>query len=167
MFRSILERIDQVSHWAIVFVMGAMASIVSMQVVFRYVFNYSIDSADELSRLFFVWSIFLAIPHGVRFGIHVGIDLFVRNLAESIKDNLARALNLVSAVLMGFVFVIGWQATMDKWPELMPTLPISAGLYYAAVVICAGHSFLHLFYLVIHGHRAWEETNDTDDMVTQ
>ncbi|MEO3427449.1 TRAP transporter small permease [Pelagibius sp. CAU 1746] len=161
-----LERIDRVSHWAIVLVMGGMASIVSIQVLFRYVFNYSIDSADELSRLFFVWSIFLSIPHGVRFGIHVGIDLLVRNLDEAVKDKLGRSLNAVSAVLMGFVFVIGWQATMDKWPELMPTLPVSAGLYYVAVVICAGHSFLHLVYLAWHGNGAWDAAQNADEMVS-
>lgn len=167
MFRSVLERIDKVSYWTVVLVMGGMATIVSVQVLFRYVFNYSIDSADELSRLFFVWSIFLAIPHGVRYGIHVGIDLFVRNLPTIQKERLARALNILSAMLMAFVFVIGLQATMDKWPELMPTLPVSAGLYYAAVVICAGHSFLHLVFLVVYGSRAWDEASDTDQMVTQ
>lgn len=155
--RTILRSIDRVSQWLLVLAMAGMTSIVSIQVLFRYVFNYSIDSADELSRLFFVWSIFLAIPHGVRIGNHVGIDLFVRRLKTHLLDRLTRAINALSAVLMGFVLVIGWQATIDKWPELMPTLPISAGLYYVAVVICAGHSLLHLTFLACYGRNAWQD----------
>ena len=48
-----------------------MVLVVSAQVVIRYVFNDSLDWADEVSRIAFVWTIFLAIPLGIRDGTHV------------------------------------------------------------------------------------------------
>jgi TRAP-type C4-dicarboxylate transport system permease small subunit len=39
-----------------------MVAVVSAQVALRYGFNRSIDWADEVGRLAFVWAIFLAIP---------------------------------------------------------------------------------------------------------
>ena len=70
--------------------MAGMAMLVSAQVFMRYVMSSSIDAADELSRLFFVWSIFLAIPHGMRRGVHVGIDVIARMLPHRVQDVLHR-----------------------------------------------------------------------------
>lgn len=156
-YRATLGIADRISYWAIAAVMAMMTGIVSIQVFFRYGFNHSIDSADELSRLFFVWAMFLAIPHGIKIGIHVGIDLFVRRLSTQVQEMIFRIMSTLSAVLMILVFYVGFIATADKWQELMPTLPISAGLYYVAVLVSAGHSFLHLCYLAWHGSHVWIE----------
>ncbi|OHY78836.1 hypothetical protein [Marinobacter sp. AC-23] len=35
-------------------------------------------------------------------------------------------------------------AVGDKWQQLMPTVPVTAAVFYIAVLISAGHSLLHL-----------------------
>jgi TRAP-type transport system small permease protein len=155
--KAAIRGIDRVSLVVVVAVMGLMTAIVSVQVLLRYALDSSLDSADELSRLFFVWAMFLAIPHGIKVGIHVGIDLLVNALRHSLQAAIFRAMSAAGAFLMILVLVVGIDATADKWPELMPTLPMSAGLYYVAVVISAGHSFLHLLALTIGGPKTWEE----------
>lgn len=152
-----VRRIDQVSYWVVASAMAAMSVILAAQVVARYGFGDSIDAASELARLFFVWSIFLAIPHGIRHGVHVGIDVFVVTLPYVVQDFLFRTVALAGAALMAILLYFSLLATADKWPELMPTLPVTAGLYYVAVVIACGHSLLHLGVLVAGGPRAWEE----------
>jgi TRAP-type C4-dicarboxylate transport system permease small subunit len=153
--RSSVVALDRLTYWAIVIVMLAMTIMVSLQVFYRYALGSSIDSADETARLFFVWATFLAIPHGIRYGVHVGIDLLVLALPTGIREVIFRISAAVSAVLMILVFGFGLVATVDKWPELMPTLPISAGIFYCAVVVSTGHSFLHLLLLTLCGSRAW------------
>lgn len=153
--RSGVNALDRFSYWLIVAVMLAMTTLVSLQVFYRYALSSSIDSADELARLFFVWAIFLAVPHGVRYGIHVGIDIFMRLLPIRAQEVMFRTMAAASAALMALVFVFGITATIEKWSQLMPTLPISAGLFYCAVVASAGHSFLHLIILSLAGPRAW------------
>lgn len=153
-----IERLDRVSMVVLVAGMAAMTLMVSVQVFWRYVLGSSIDSADEVSRLFFVWVIFLAIPHGIKYGIHVGIDVLVTNLPARAREILWRLMAFASALLMAAVLRSAWVATIDKWPELMPTLPISAGLFYVAVLISAAHSLLHLLALAWAGSRAWEGT---------
>jgi TRAP-type C4-dicarboxylate transport system permease small subunit len=151
-----VEGFDKLSMFVIVGAMAAMTLIVSLQVFWRYVLSSSIDSADEVSRLFFVWVIFLAIPHGIKYAVHVGIDLLVMNLSASNKIRLFRVVSVASAALMAAIFYAAWVATTDKWQELMPTLPISAGIYYVAVLICAAHSFVHLMLHAWLGPRIWE-----------
>lgn len=151
-----IEAVDKVSMGVIVVAMAAMTLMVSLQVFWRYALGSSIDSADEVSRLFFVWVIFLAIPHGIKYAVHVGIDLLVMNLSPRNKDRLFRLVSVASAVLMAAIFYAAWVATLDKWQELMPTLPVSAGVYYVAVLICAAHSFVHLVLHAWLGSRIWE-----------
>lgn len=155
--RRALEYIDALSRWIIVAMMALMAICVSLQVFHRYVLSSSVDSADELSRLFFVWAIFLAIPHGIRRGVHVGIDLFVKMLPDGLAPTLARLSSLAGLILMAVVFMTTIQATSDKWTELMPTLPVTAALYYVPVLISAIHSALHLALLAVAGPDVWGE----------
>lgn len=151
-----VEAVDKVSMVVIVVAMAAMTLMVTLQVFWRYALSSSIDSADEVSRLFFVWVIFLAIPHGIKYAVHVGIDLLVMSLSPRNKDRLFRLVSVASAVLMAAIFYAAWVATLDKWQELMPTLPVSAGIYYVAVLICAAHSFVHLVLHAWLGSRIWE-----------
>jgi len=94
--------------------------------------------------LFFVWSIFLAIPHGIKSGIHVGIDVLVMRLSKRWRQRLARVTAVFSAVLMIILFWSAAESVGNKWQELMPTIEMTAAVFYIAVLICAGHSFMHL-----------------------
>lgn len=153
--RRALNALDGVSFWVIVSVMAAMAILVSLQVFYRYVLGSSIDSADELSRLFFVWAMFLAIPQGIRYSVHVGIDLVVRALKPRRQDVIFRVVSGAGLILMIIVAFVAWTAVADKWQELMPTLTVSAGLYYVPIFICAVHSALHLLGQALAGARFW------------
>lgn len=159
-YKSLLRAIDRVSYVVVVLVMTTMACLVSAQVFYRYMLSSSIDSADELSRLFFVWAIFLAIPHGVKYGVHVGIDLIVRLMSARWQEIMFRLSAGLGALLMVVTLVVSWTATVDKWPELMPTMPVTAALFYIPVLISAGHSLLHLMALVWGGSSTWAGENE-------
>jgi len=156
---NLIRRLDQVSYGVVVFVMAAMAILVAGQVFFRYALSSSIDSADELSRLFFVWSMFMAIPHGIKIGIHVGIDIVVRKFSENLQEFLFRLMSAASAALMIIVFYVTIFVTADKWQDLMPTIDVTAAVYYIPVLLSAGHSFLHLVVLAWGGSQVWKEAS--------
>lgn len=155
-FRQGVAQVDRLSFVLVVASMAGMAGLVSTQVFFRYALADSIDWAEEVSRLFFVWAMFLAIPHGVRHGVHVGIDILVKALPESTQELLLRVTSALGAVLMVVVFYYALVVTREGWGELMPTVDVTAAVYYIAVVIATGHSFLHLVILAWGGSRAWE-----------
>ncbi len=144
MFNRLLTLFDRTSYGLLVLAMALMTGLVIAQIFTRYVLDSSIDSADELSRLFFVWSIFLAVPFGVRHGIHVGIDLAVEKLAARPRLLIARIVAALSAILMICVVYSSSVATWDKWDELMPTINATAAVYYIPIIICGVHSLLHL-----------------------
>lgn len=146
-----LEFLDGIVAKAIVIIMGVMVAIVSAQVALRYGLNDSIDWADEISRLCFVWSIFLAIPLGIKRGAHIGIELLTMHLPARVQGGLYRAMAVLSAVLMGLIAVEAFVLTRDQWDELMPTVNASAAWFMVPVWFGAGHSILHLLRLAVRG----------------
>ena len=143
-----LDGLDRLSRWTIIAATAAMITVVTVQVALRYLLNTSLDWSDEASRLLFVWSMFLAIPLGIREGAHVGIELLVVHIPEVPRAVLARLCALVGAAMMAVVF---WQAirvAVGTWDELMQTLPASANWFMVPVAIAAAHSFLHLVQLL-------------------
>lgn len=64
----VLSWLDEALIACLLITFAVMVGVVSSQVFLRYALNTSLDWADELGRLMFVWTIFLAIPLGVRQG---------------------------------------------------------------------------------------------------
>lgn len=147
--------IDRATLVLIVAAMAGMSVLVTVQVFWRHVLGSSIDSADELSRLLFVWAMFLAIPHGIKFGVHVGIDLLISYLKPGIREAVFRLTSAAGGILMAAVFIASWIATGEKWQQLMPTLPITAAVFYICVLVCAVHSLLHLILYTWGGSSIW------------
>jgi TRAP-type C4-dicarboxylate transport system permease small subunit len=139
------DAFDRASYVALVALMTTMTAVIVVQVALRYVFNSSIDWADEAARLSFIWIVFLAVPHGVKAGVHVGLD-FVDKMPPRLKVLLR---GLARVVLVLFLAVVGYQAAalaVRNWGNEMVTLPLSAGLYYVALAICCLHSLTHLVF---------------------
>ena len=163
--RAGLNGIDLVSRWGVIAAMAVMATLVVVQVVFRYLFSSAIDWSDEggmvttndqeIARLAFVWAMFLAIPHGVRSGIHVGIDVIVTRLADGAQEAFFRISAGLAALLMAVVFWYALQVTILTWPEKMPTVNMTNAVYYVAVLVAAIHSVLHLALLAWGGRNSW------------
>jgi TRAP-type C4-dicarboxylate transport system permease small subunit len=147
-YAAALHRIDRAARLLIIACTGAMVVVVTVQVALRYLLNTSIDWSDEVSRLLFVWCMFLAIPLGIREGAHVAVELLVQHVPDALRRQLARLCTLGSIGLMGIVL---WQTVIvagDTWDELMPTLSMSVNWFLVPVGVCAAHSILHMLQLL-------------------
>jgi TRAP-type C4-dicarboxylate transport system permease small subunit len=147
----VLAGVDRAAKYTLVALMAVMIVVISTQVLLRYVFNSSIDWADELSRLTFVWSVFLAIPLGIREGLHVGIELLTARLPSLVRDTLARSMAATGAVMMA---IVAWQSAViswDQWDEKMSSLPMSAAWFVVGLVVGATHSALWLTWITLAG----------------
>ena len=157
-----LHALDTAAGWAIVTMLGVMVAVVSLQVLLRYALNSSLGFADEMSRLTFVWSIFLAIPLGIRLGSHIGMELLSSRFSPRVQDGLARAMAAAAAALM---ILVTWQSAVvafDQWDELMASMNGSAAWFIVAVGVGCGHSALHLIWIVLTGKPTMTESVATE-----
>lgn len=150
-YASALAALDVAAAWTIVVLVAVMVAVVSAQVFMRYALNSSIGWADEVSRLMFVWSIFLAIPLGIKLGVHIGIEMFVSPLPARFRDVLARAMALVSAAIMALVCYEAAVISWEQWDELMASVDASAAWFLVALVLGGAHSALHLLWIALAG----------------
>ena len=90
-------------EWLIAAILAVMTSISFVQVIARYVFNYSFTWALELVTYLFAWLIFLGASYGVRVGSHIGVDAFVQTLGKRSQQfcgALAAALCIAYSVIV-------------------------------------------------------------------
>jgi C4-dicarboxylate transporter DctQ subunit len=132
-----LERLEE----GLIALLLAVMTIVSfVQVVARYVFNYSFTSALELTTTLFAWLIFLGIPYGVRIGSHIGVDALVKALGPKtarVVGGVAAALCLVYSVILlygGWTYV----AKMYEVGIEMEDLPIQQWIPRAILIVSFG-----------------------------
>jgi TRAP-type transport system small permease protein len=134
----------------LVAILAVMVVIVFGNVVLRYGFGSGISVTEEISRLLFVWLIFLgAIPVMRQHG-HLGVEFIVGALSPASR----RVFRIVSDVLMlACCTVFGWGAWEQTQLNFMNHMPISglptALAYGAAAVSAIGLGILILADLVV------------------
>ncbi|NLY27559.1 MAG: TRAP transporter small permease [Alcaligenaceae bacterium] len=92
----------------IAFLLAAMTLVTFVQVIARYVFNYSFVWALELTTFIFGGLIFLGMSYGVKKGAHIGVDALVRALPPAAARIVAIIATLLCLVYAGIVFTGGW-----------------------------------------------------------
>ena len=59
----------------IIILLGLMVIIMGIQVFMRYVLAKSLPWPEELTRYLFIWFVFLGISYGIRYNIHIKVDI--------------------------------------------------------------------------------------------
>lgn len=147
-YSRVLDAVDRLARWLIIAASALMIAIVTAQVFLRYGFNLSIDWSEEISRLLFVWCMFLAIPLGIREGAHVGIELLVGHIPPGVRSVLAKGCALGGAAIMVVVFWQSVKVAALTWDEMMQSVNASTNWFMVPVAIAAAHSFFHFVQLL-------------------
>lgn len=141
----------------IVIALAIMGILVFANVVLRYAFNSGIAVSEELSRLLFVWLIFLGAVLASAQRIHIGFDTLQRKASPGWR----KFLKIFSGVLILIACVIfivgGWQQTVINMGNYYPVLGISyAWLYGVALVF----GVTLIFPVCSNIMRAWRGVDD-------
>lgn len=112
-----LARLERLEEGSIAFLLAAMTVLTFMQVIARFVFNYSFTWALELTTWLFAWLIFLGIPYGVRVGSHIGVDALVKLLGPK-TARVAGALGAALCIGYSVILLIGSWNYVGKMYEI-------------------------------------------------
>lgn len=106
-------------------------------VALRYLFNSGINVSDELSRLAFVWLIFIGSVLAVREHQHMGVTMLVERFgqrARRVTHVLCQLLILWVLWLMGDG---GWVQTVIGMDNTLPVTGLPVAVFNAAVFYAA------------------------------
>jgi TRAP-type C4-dicarboxylate transport system permease small subunit len=130
------ERYLVKANRAIIFLMMAvMATLVFVNVVTRYVFNFSIIWAEEVSQYLMIWIAYLGAGLALREGRHVAVEMLQDRLPPALGRRLRMVVGGLVLAFLGAVTVLGFQFVFFVWSQETPVLNISLGIPSLAIPI--------------------------------
>jgi TRAP-type C4-dicarboxylate transport system permease small subunit len=140
----------------IVACLAVMAVLVFGNVVLRYAFDSGIAVSEELSRLLFVWLIFLgAILASVQ-RAHIGFDALVERLPLTGRKLLVVLTGGLMLWACGMFVVGGWNQMQINLGNSYPVLGISYGWLYGVAIVFGGGMALAI------GNNIWRALHDSE-----
>jgi TRAP-type C4-dicarboxylate transport system permease small subunit len=134
------------NRFAVVLLMALMVALVFANVVTRYVFNYSIIWAEELSQYLMVWIAYIGAGLALREGRHVSVDIGQDLLPPAGRTALRFVVALLVLAFMATLTVLGVQFAQFAWDLETPVMQAPLGLAYAAVPVGAAIFCVHFLF---------------------
>lgn len=139
-------RFQRLTHAAMAVCLGVMALAVFVNVVLRYGFGSGIAASEELSRLLFVWMVFIGATAAYPAGEHMAFTSLVgllkqRPAALAVMTALIRLLVILACVLVGWgawqqvIVGMGSRSVVLGYPTAL--LPLPALLACTAIAVMA------------------------------
>lgn len=142
------ERYLVAANRAVIFIMMAvMATMVFVNVVARYVFNFSIIWAEEVSQYLMIWIAYLGAGLALREGRHVALEMLHDCLPVAVSRRVRMAVGCLVLAFLGAVTVLGFQFAVFVWNQETPVLNISLGIPSLAIPIGALLFAAHLLFM--------------------
>lgn len=132
--RKLLSLIDNIIGNVIFVVYALMISIIFIQVILRYVFDYPIMWAEQISRFFFLWLMYLACSFSVLYKRNIKVDYLTQYLPKNLRLFLETVVDIVLLLFLIFILDKSWEISikyMDKGVQTIPHLP--RGMFYMSI----------------------------------
>jgi C4-dicarboxylate transporter DctQ subunit len=135
--------------------LGTATMLLFSNVVARYVFDTGFPWVLETVQYLFAWVVLVGAAHGIKAGVHLGIDLLVNRFS---KKNQRRITLLGVALCLGFtvtVLVLSIRYTLKvyEWGDLTLDLQIPQWIPYVAIPV--GLTLMSLRFLQV-GWGVWQ-----------
>jgi TRAP-type transport system small permease protein len=139
-------RFQRITHWLMAACLGVMAVAVFINVVLRYGFGSGIAASEELSRLLFVWMVFIGATAAYPAGEHMAFTSLVGLLKSRPAAMAAMTAFIRLLVILGCVLLAwgAWQQVvvgMDSKSVVLgypaALLPLPAMLAATAIAVMA------------------------------
>jgi C4-dicarboxylate transporter DctQ subunit len=131
----------------------AMAFIMVMNVILRYVFHFSFNWGDEIIRYLCVYMSFLGIASSWRFGTHIGVTLFVEKvMPEGIRKYVRLISDIITIIFLAITVYFGYIliGKIIASNQTSPALKVPMWLIYGIVPVS---SILGIIQLLIQMFR--------------
>lgn len=153
-----LPRLEYLVEWLMALALAVMVVLIFTNVVLRYGFGSGLAWAEEVSRLMFVWLIFLGAILALRRHAHLGVELVQARLPRPWR----RACAIVSHLLMLYGLVLflygSWTQTLIGMGTYSTVLRFPLSFMASAGLLCAASMIVivaaNLWRIVVDSPRA-------------
>lgn len=145
-----------VSEWIVIVTFLVMVLVTFGQVIFRYVFEFSLPWADELARYCLVWMVFVGMVVALVRGQHVTVDLLRARYQGRVRLIMLSVIDLACAALFGTLLYGGVLLMQLAVGQTTSGLGMPKYLVYAALPVGAVLMLVELALRIYKRHTAPE-----------
>ena len=142
--RKVLRWLDQnLEEFLLVLFLAAMAVIMGIQVLARYVLGMSLSWSEEVARYLFIWSGFLSVSYCTKKCVSIKIEQFVASFPKRWKAALKVLNHTIELVLFLYHLPFAWNyfysavISGQKSPALGLPMYLVQAAPMAGFVLCA------------------------------
>jgi len=148
--------IGRIEEAAAVGLLLAMAGLVNLQIVARYVFDSPFIWPEEITKILLIWLCYVAAGAVTRRAAHIAVDTFVLILPRALRLAVMILLDLITIALFGALAVIGTRlvASVGGMKLIATGLPTSVLVW--PVIIGGGLIVLHAALRILRTVRGIE-----------
>lgn len=147
--RSFNRAIDLFEKYSITLAFAVATLLLFSNVVLRYVFNTGMTWVLETVQYLFAWVVLIGAAHGVKMGIHLGIDLLIEKLPVTLRK---ASILLSVGICLIFVGIVDYQSffyiiRIHEWGDLTQDLQIPQWIPYLSIPIGLSLMFYHFMFI--------------------
>ena len=126
------------------FLTGAMAVLVFLQVLFRYVLEAPLDWSEEMSTFAFAWMCLLGASVGLRYDQHPRLDILLIRFPPLIQKGARALINFSIMFMLVVLLVYGVKLTMTMKMQKTAALGYSVSFVYVVLPLSAMIMLVHM-----------------------
>lgn len=128
-------RITRLTEY-VVFAIGVVFTLlVSLEVISRFVFDFSIYFINALSTFLLVWFFLLGAGLAMKYGAHIGFEMLVGNLPRRAVVVVEWFGHLFSLTFLAFVLIGSIEALPVALEQLEPALDVTVFWSFLAIPV--------------------------------
>lgn len=134
---------DRCVNWFLALLMAGMVVIVSAQVWYRFVLNNPLSWSEEAGRYLFVWISFMGAAAGVRYQVHLGIDLMEKFLSSRAYRCVVVLINVIIQLFLLMIIFYGFKILGIVRVQESPSMNMPMMYPYMAVPVGGVFMFIN------------------------
>lgn len=132
--KKITNIFDKIFHYLTAISFGLVSICVLVQVITRYTPGISAPWTDEMTRLFFMYTVMFGAPMAIKYNEYAVIDIVTNNMHGKLRN----IISILDYIFISIVGVVGTRQAFIFWKTGLRTvstsLRINMGIFYLVPV---------------------------------
>ena len=142
---NISNKLNKGAEYLLMLLMITISLLIFTQVIFRYVFNYSLYWSEELGRYTLIWITFLGASVGFKRKAHVGVDFLYNAFNNRAKMFLTILTDILLLGLSLILCIYGTRLAKFVHIQTSAALLIPMSIPFASIAVGGFLTSVHSF----------------------
>ncbi|MDN5842745.1 MAG: TRAP transporter small permease [Alcaligenaceae bacterium] len=156
----VVEKINRIIFFTIAIFLAALALILFVQVVLRYIWHSPLIWSEEVAKYLSIWVVFLGMGIAMRNMSLIAVEAVIQAVSDHIRYRIRSLVLLLVAIFMAYLVYIGIIITTEASDQNFASMEISMSVAYAAMPVGAFLTLLNVLVVFIEltkkDNKTWD-----------